>query len=341
MNETDIRWNMADMADISSCALSIGFVLMPNFTMLALAAFLDTLRLAGDEGDRSRQVDCAWTLMSEDGRAVRASNGARIEPDGPLLDPCGFDYLTIIGGTLHDEAPLGERLACYLRHAADARVPLIGVCTGGFVLARAGLMAGRRSCVSWFHRNDFALEFPDLDAVSDRLFVVDGDRITCAGGTSVIHLASHLVERHVGSGRADKGLRIMIEERARSASAPQPLPTTLPIERVTDARIRRAVLTMERRVEHPLPIAALASAAGLCPRQFARLFRRETGLSPIAFRDVLRLVRARRLIEETDLPLAQVAFRCGFSDMSYLSRRFRAHYGVSPSSLRMPARSDL
>lgn len=314
-------------------ALTIGFVLVPGFTMLALAAFLDTLRLAGDEGDRSRPIDCGWTLMTEDGRGVRASNGVVVEPDDGLIDPKGFDYLVVVGGTLHGGSRIGDRLSAYLAHAAGGG-PLIGICTGSFILARAGLMNERRSCVSWFHRSDFELEFPGLAVVSDRLFMIDGDRITCAGGTGVIHLAGHLVERHLGPGRSTKGLRIMLEDRVRAASAPQPLPVAPGLDGIADPRVRRAALIMERRLQDPEPLDDIARAVGLCARQLGRLFAAETGRSPAAFREELRLDHARSMIRHSTLPLTEIGLRCGFADASHFSRRFRRRYGYAPTQLR-------
>ncbi len=312
----------------------MGFVLTPDFTMLALAAFLDTLRLAGDEGDRSRQVDCVWRVTTEDGRDVRASNGIVLRTDGGLGDPAAYDYLVVVGGTLHRGRQGGDRLAAHLRSAAALGVPLVGVCTGSFVLARAGLMAGRRCCVSWFHRSDFELEFPDLAVESDRLFVADRERITCAGGTGVIHLASHLVERHLGVGRSAKGLRVMLEEGPRPSSAPQPQPDLPELGFVADARLRRALLMMERRLEEPEPIAQVARAVGLSERQLGRLFRSELGRSPMELRDALRLARARALIARADLPMGEIALRCGFADGSHLARRFRQRYAESPTAAR-------
>lgn len=321
------------MTDMSA-SLTIGFVPLPGFTMLALAAFLDTLRLAADEGDRSRPIDCAWTVMSEDGGAVRASNGITLTPDVTLGDPAAFDYIVVVGGTLHGGQRIGEATSAWLKRAAATKVPLIGICTGGFALARAGLMRERRCCVSWFHRAEFEAEFPDIEVIADRLFVADRDRITCAGGTSVIHLASWLVDRHVGAGRSDKGLRIMIE-RARDASSAQPLPPLPGLEAVTDNRVRRAMLLIERRLSEPGGLSEIAASLAMTPRHLARLFARHTGQTPSAFRDALRLERARQLLAETRLPMTEIALRCGYADAPHFSRAWRKRHGRAPSIERL------
>lgn len=315
-------------------ALSVGFVLVPDFTMLALAGFVDTLRLAADEGDRSRPIACRWTVMTDRGDPVRASNGVRVQPDSGLTDPAGFDYLVVVGGTLHRGPEVSPAVAAYLARAAMLRVPLVGLCTGSFVLARAGLMHGRRCCVSWFHKSELEAEHPGLDVVADELFVVDRDRITCAGGSGVIHLASHLIDQHLGAGSAAKGLRIMLEDRARPAGSPQPPPLLPGLAEVADPRVRRAMLLIERHLLEPQPLDAVARAVGATPRHLSRLFVDAVGRPPAAFREELRLHRAHELIVDTRLRLTEIATRCGYADASHLTRRFRARHGATPTEVR-------
>lgn len=335
LRNPDISLNRRAMTTSAAApSLRVGLLLMPDFTLLALAGFVDTVRLAADEGDRSRPIRCSWTLMSEDGRAVRASSGVTVEPTAALLSPDQFDYLVVVGGTLHRGPEIGDATLAYLRAAASARVPLVGICTGGFVLARAGLMRGRRCCISWFHRDELAAEFPDMTIVADELYVFDGDRITCAGGTSVVHLASRLVERHVGSGHSRKGLRVMLEERARDARSPQPLPAVPGLDRVEDRRVRRAMLLIERSLDRPTPLVEVAAAVGTTARHLGRLFATQAGMSPVAFRDALRLDRARAAVTGTREPMTRIAAELGFADAAHFSRRYRVRHGLSPSADR-------
>jgi transcriptional regulator GlxA family with amidase domain len=328
------------MADISPAPLlRVGLLLMPDFTLLALAGFVDTLRLAADEGDRSRPVRCSWTLMTENGHAVRSSAGVLVEPTAGLLSPDRFDYLVVVGGTLHRGPEIGAATLAYLHTAAAEGVPLVGICTGGFALARAGLMRGRRCCISWFHRDELAAEFPDMTIVADELYVFDGDRITCAGGTSVVHLASRLVERHVGVGRSRKGLRVMLEEHARDARSPQPPPAVPGLDRVTDHRVRRAMLLIERGLDRSTPLTEIASAVGATVRHLGRLFVAEAGVSPGAFRDALRLDRAHAAVTSTREPMTRIAADLGFADAAHFSRCFKRRHGVSPTIARRTAQA--
>jgi len=160
-------------------------------------------------------------------------------------------------------------------------------------------------------------------------------RLRCsAGGTSVIHLASHLIEKHVGPGQSAKGLRVMLEERLRDAASPQPLPATVGLDTVADVRVRRAILLMERQPSPQPSPSALAVAAGTSARHLHRLFVAATGQSPAAFNETMRLDAARALIVEARLSLTTIAFRTGFADASHFSRRFRRRFGTTPSSLR-------
>lgn len=314
-------------------ALSVGIVPMPDFTMLALSAFVDTLRLAADDGDRSRPIRCRWRLMSEQGRSVRASNGIEIATDGGFLDD-PFDYVVVVGGTLHRGPEIGTASAAWLRDAAARGVPLVGLCTGAFVLARLGLMQGRRACVSWFHKAELEAEFPQLRVNADALFVVDRDRITCAGGTGVIHLASHLIERHLGPGSASKGLRIMLEAEARGGMSPQPPPTLEGFSTVGDVRVLRAMLAIEQTLASPLDAQRVAAVAGVSTRQLARLFQAAIGLSPNAFAGRLRAERARQLVINSRRTLTDIAMTCGYCDAAHFAREYRQRFGHSPSQQR-------
>jgi transcriptional regulator GlxA family with amidase domain len=155
--------------------LSVGFVLTPNYTWLPVAAFIDAMRLAGDEGDRSRRIACNWTVMTEDAAPVMACCGLQISPCQPFVDPTSFDYIAVTGGPLHLARDDEPAVTAYLRRAAMLRVPLIGLGAGSFVLARAGLMEGRRCCVNWYVLDEFKERFPALMPIADQLFLVDGE----------------------------------------------------------------------------------------------------------------------------------------------------------------------
>lgn len=314
--------------------LRVGFVLCADFTLVAFSAFVDTLRLAADEGDRSRPIHCRWDVLSHDLGTIRSSAGIEIKPTHVFGDPSDFDYIVTVGGLLNAQS-CSRPQADFLRRAAAKGVPLVGLCTGSFVLARLGLMDGVRCCVSWFHHEAFTDEFPDVPSTSEALYVVENDRLTCAGGTSVVHLASHIVESFGGKARAEKALRIMIENDIEPDTALQPTP--LYSERAKDARIRRAMLLIERNIENPISCEFIARQSHLSVRQLERLFKMELGISPTAYAERLRMAKAHELLSNSREPLYQIAIRCGYKNHSHFSLRFKMAYGVSPSALRQAA----
>jgi transcriptional regulator GlxA family with amidase domain len=198
-------------------------------------------------------------------------------------------------------------------------------------------MKGRRCCVSWYHHEAFAAEFPDITATSTELFVLDHNRITCAGGTSVVHAAAHLIAKHCDRERAQKALRILIEEQQRPPSTPQPL--SLPHATHIDARVRKAVLLIEQTCDQVLSIDEIAQRVHLSTRQLERLFVRDLGMTPSIFGEKFRLARARQLLHTATEPLYAIALKCGYKNQSHFSSRFRAEFGISPSSVRSQVKS--
>ena len=315
--------------------LSVGFILAKRFTLCAFANFVDVLRLAADEGDRSRPIMCGWTVLSDTMSAVPSSSGITVQPNERLGDPTKFDYIVVIGGVMDDMSGLGQEYTAYLERAAAAGVPLVGVCTGGFLLHKAGLMNGYRCCVSWFHHADFLEQFDGLDPVSDQIFIDDGDRLTCSGGASSAHLAAYLVERHVGRAQASKSLHIMIIDDAMRPEKPQP-GVSMDIS-TRDPMVMRALLLMQQNIDNPLSVSELARRMGHSKRQLERHFRAALGASPQAAFLQIRLTFAHHLIETTDKSVAAIAVECGFCDSSHLSRMFRQRFNRTPHEIRKQA----
>ena len=321
-----------DAKPTTRAPLRVGIVLSDHFTLSAFALFIDHLRLAADEGDRSRPVNVQWSIMASRPDPLRASCGVMTTPTGSFLDPRELDYVAVVGGILHAGRQIDDATERYLRRVADAGVPLIGLCTGSFILCRTGLMAGRKTCVSWYHYQDFLDEFPDHDVVADRLFVADGDRITCAGGAGTADLACWLIEQRLGWSVAQKASQVLLFDRSRAGGEAQPHPPMS--EKVGDPRVRRALLLMEQNLVRPLPIARVASKLGLSTRQFERLCHDALGISPATAYRLLRLRYAHWLIGNTDRSVTEIAHAAGFADCAHFSRQFKEAYGASPSSQR-------
>ncbi len=312
--------------------LRVGFILTPRFTLCAFANFVDVLRLAADEGDRSRPILCRWRVLSSTMDPVSSSSGIVVQPEERLGDPTRFDYIVVIGGLMQELEQLAPAYVSFLQRAAGAGVPLVGVCTGAFVLYRAGLMQGYRACVSWFHHNDFLEQFTGITPVSDQIFVVDRDRLTCSGGTSSAQLAAFLVDRHIGRAASKKSLAIMMIDETMAAERPQP---GMPLELTTaDPLVRKALLMMQQRLDTPLTVSALADHLKVSRRKLERHFTEALSLTPSDAGKKIRLAHAELLLSRSERSVTQVAQDTGFTDVSHLIRVFRATHGTTPEAWR-------
>lgn len=310
----------------------IALLPLPNFTLMSFALFLDVLRLAADEGDRSRQIRHRWTVVSPTLSPIKASNGLEFTPWETLGDPSRFDYIVVCGGLLRRRHDQDDEIEAWLQKADSAGVTILGLCTGVFTLAQAGLLDGHKICVSWYHVHEFHDEFPDAHVIATELFVVDRERVTCAGGRGAADMAAWIIERHAGAAVARKALDILLIGAARKGDQLQPRPPVA--DGVGNESVRRAILLMEERRDRLLPIAALARAVGLSRRQLERLFVEETGKSPAAFAANMRVQYADWLMSTTEKPLTEIALECGYADIAHFSRSYKAAFGIPPSVAR-------
>lgn len=315
--------------------LSVAFILAHRFTLSAFAGVVDVLRLAADEGDRSRPRDCRWQVLSPTMEPIRASCGVPVYPDARPEDPRAFDYVVVVGGLLHELERLDRRHVAFLRAASAAGVPLVGVCTGAFALHAAGLMNGYRCCVSWFHRVDFLERFEGLEPVADQIFVEDRDRLTCAGGASAMHLAAHLVARHVGRATAEKALAILIVDETFPPDQPQPARTGPPP--TSDPLVRRALNVLADHADERLSVDDLAARLGVGRRQLERRFAATLGEGPMAAARRQKLADVKHKLATTDKSVAAIAAATGYSDAAHLTRTFRAAEGETPLAFRRRA----
>lgn len=312
--------------------LTVGFDLVNRFTLCAFANFVDVLRLAADEGDRSRPIQCRWKVIAPDLKPITASCGVSIQPQEVFGSPNLFDYVVVVGGLIDEMDRRDERVEAFLQQAAEAGVPLVGLCTGTFILHRAGLMEGYRGCVSWFHHQEFLSRFEGLKSVSDQIFVIDRDRLTCSGGTSTAHLAAFLVDRHVGKAQSTKSLNIMMISGAEEGGTPQP-GLTLDF-RTKDPLVRKALLLMQQSLDAPLSVAEMARHLNVGKRSLERHFREALGISPLSAFIEMRLSLARHMLENTGKSIAMIAAESGFCDASHLSRMFRRRFASTPQYFR-------
>jgi len=317
--------------------LNVGFILTKHFTLCAFANFVDVLRLAADEGDRSRPIMCKWTVLSHDMSPVVSSSGISIQPQERFGDPSRFDYIAVVGGLTDGLAAIPPAYTEFLHKAAAQGVHLIGICTGAFALHHMGLLDGYKCCVSWFHHSDFLNQFDGLNPVANQIYVVDRDRLTCSGGVSSAHLAAFLVDRHVGRAQASKSLHIMIIDDALDSEKAQP---TSSLKYITDDEIvRRALLIMRQFIDVPVVIADISTRLGTSKRLLERHFQSALKMSPQEAYLNIRIDHACHMLRETPKTIAQIALECGFCDSSHFSRTFRSRLNMSPNAYRATVRA--
>lgn len=320
--------------DAAEARLSVAFILLHEFTLFAFAGFVDALRIAGDEFDNSRQRECLWTVIAPTLQPVRANCGVEIAPWEIFPDPAQFDYVVVIGGRMEPQRNTDARILEYLRRVADQGGSIIGVCTATFVLARAGVMKGRRCCVHWNARSDFEEEFPDIDVESDTIFLEDGDRITCPGGQSAADVALHLIGKHCGAASARKAAAGMTIEAMRGNRSPQPHAEASWFGDIRKPLVRRAITIMNRFISKDLSVTEIARRLQVSNNTLYRAFERCVGESPARFFRIMRLAHGHWSLHHTNLSISQIAHVYRFSDASHFTRMHRLLYGMTPAQAR-------
>ena len=308
--------------------IEIGFFLVPGFSMIAFASAVEPLRLANRVAGRAIY---AWRAYSIDGDPVIASNRFRAIADSAIADAKSPQVLIVcsgIGAEHYRNAALSAKLRYLARHGAV----LGAVCTGAYILARAGLLDGYRCTIHWENLPGFYEEFPHIEVMPE-LYQFDRNRFTCAGGTAAVDMMLSFIARHLGHDIAASVADQLMHHRIRSGYEDQRMELRARLN-ITHAKLLEAVACMEANLEEPLSFAELARAVGLSPRQLERLFRKHLDRSPTRYYLGLRLDRARFLLLQTSLSILDVALTCGFVSASHFSKCYREHFGWTPSDER-------
>jgi transcriptional regulator GlxA family with amidase domain len=308
---------------------SFAFILTHEFTLTPLSLFVDTLRLAGDEADRSRRIAFDWQIIGTRGLPVRSSCGIDVLPTAEPANLDSFDYIVVVGGLLHNAKALTDGQIHLLKQAAAAGKPIVGLCTASFVLAQHGFLDGHQACVSWLHLEEFQATHPGVDARADKLFLIDRGRITCAGGVGAADLAAALVAGALDEVAANKAADILLLDRVRTHRDLQPNKNLF--GKVANRTVRQALLAMQNHCVEPLPVHEIATKANCSPRQLERLFLAHLSITPRHAYMAIRIERAKALIVKNQLSLAEIAYQTGFMNPSHFAKAFKKHAGMQPS----------
>lgn len=277
------------------------------------------------------------TNLSVDGISAEASSGARIPADQRYDNHEPIDYLFVVAGG-NPWAFDNRRTFAFLQRLAAHGVRLGGISGGPVILARAGLMAGRRLTTHWDHAQNLIEAHPDL-LLERSIFVIDRDRFTCAGGTAPMDMMHAIISEQWGAVFARKVSDWFLHTDIRPSEGPQRASL---IERyqATHPGILNAIEAMQTHVANPLDLGELASMTGIGARQLNRLFADRFGMATMRFYRQIRLETACGLLTGSSLPITEIALATGFSDAAHLSRVFKQQYGRTPRSWRKaPART--
>ncbi|RCV88413.1 GlxA family transcriptional regulator [Billgrantia montanilacus] len=307
---------------------TLGFLLLPRFSMMAFFSAVEPLRIANRI---AAQPLFDWTLLSEDGQPVTASNGMTLLADCAIADVHQLPSLAVCSG-FGPEQTLSRPLMAWLHRLNQANCVLGGLDTGGFLLAEAGLLEGERVTLHWESLPAFQERFPSIET-SDELFELGERRFSCAGGAAAMDMALEVIARRHGSGLAIDVSEQLIHERIRTRSDQQRMSLARRLG-IHNRRLVEAISLMERHQELSLPLSEVAHRSGLSLRQLQRLFEQNLGTSPREWYRHLRLERAWHLLIESDMEVMSVGLACGFASGSSFSRAFRTRYGLSPREVR-------
>ena len=310
------------------------FLTLPSYTMIALASAVDALRMANRVTRREAYV---WTLATLDGRPATASNGLSMSPTVTLDSAGPADIVFVVGGVQVERAVTSALLVA-LRRLAQKRVALGALCTGGYALAKAGLLDRYKAVIHWENMSALREEFPRVE-FSDQLFAIDRDRYTCTGGVAPLDLMLHIIKEHQGRDIVPLISEQFILDRIRNDQDRQHIPLQARVGLFHENLIEAAAL-MEANIEEPLSLDEIAALVGVSRRQIERLFKRYVGQVPTRYYLDMRLRRSRELLLQTAMSIMEIAVACGFQSPPHFSKCYRNLFGHTPSAERQGGRTQ-
>lgn len=304
-------------------------LLLDGFSLVSLSCVLEPLLQANHLLASTRYE---WTLVSESGDPVTCSNGITFPVTGGLSETSRSDTVMVLGGDVSG-ASTSDRITGWLREQSLRGRRIVAMSSAPAILAEAGLLNGRSATISWDFRDSFREEHPDID-LQPAPYLIQNNIITVSGGIVALDLMLRLISERHGEILAHGLSRRLVEPRSdigqqSTGHLPHdPRPTRHP-------KMAAVIRSMEDNTEEPLPLTEIARQENISVRQLERLFRRHLNRSPKRFYVELRLQKARNLLQQTDLPVIEVALACGFQSASHFSRWYKFQFGISPYNDRI------
>jgi AraC family carnitine catabolism transcriptional activator len=308
--------------------LDIAVLLVPRFSMMALASVLEPFRIANRLAGRGLY---RWRFVSPKAGPIEASSGLPITAELSVADPVTARRV-IVCASFEPMAAVGRDVLRWLRRLDAKGAELWAVDTGAFLLAEAGLLMARPVTLHWEAIAAFAELYGNVETRRS-LFERSGRFATCAGGTAGIDLALTAIAEEQGASLALDIADQLIHQGIRDAAAPQ---RVAPVRRygTRNPTVLRAIELLQGSIEQPPSLTTAAASLRVSPRQLQRLFAAHLGRSFKRFDRELRLERARELLEQTSLSVLDVAMATGFGSVEHFSRSYKALFGTSPGRAR-------
>ncbi|MFN2362085.1 MAG: GlxA family transcriptional regulator [Marinobacter sp.] len=307
----------------------VGFLLIENFTLIALATAVEPLRVANQLAGTELY---SWKLLTASGDYARASDGITMVPDASIQEEHSFDQVIVVAG-IDVTRSFSRTEVNWLRQMARRHVLMGAVCTGAYVLASAGLLNGHACSAHWECLEAMQEGFPRVQT-NNRLFTVERERMTCTGGTVPMHMMLSFLARRHGQELSSAVSHMFVCDRVREESEQQPMPMH-PRLACAQPKLAEAAQLMEANIEEPIELQELATLAGISRRQLERLFLKHMGCTPSRYYLRVRLNRARRLLKQTSCSIVEVASMCGFVSATHFSRCYRKTMGKAPKYERL------
>ena len=305
-----------------------GLLVVPGFPLVPYSSAIETLRMANR---LQHEKLYTWETVTISGQAVSASSGLEVMPKRAAIGTSSFSSLFVCGGIRIRDAWSAE-LGGWLKMLAKKGIPLGGLSTGSYLLARAGLLEGCRCAIHWDRLATTREEFPNV-SFTNSIYEIDRNRYTCAGGITAIDMMLHLISLEHGKELVQAISDQLVLDRMRCNLDQQRIPLHHEIG-TSQPKLTEAATLMAANLEEPLTIEELASYVGVSRRQLERLFRCYLDQTPTHYYVGLRLKAARRLLMQTEKSITEVSIFCGFSSAGHFSKCYRDEFGLPPRSDR-------
>ena len=313
--------------------LSVCFILLKKFTLLSFSAFIHPLRHAADTMDRSRQIFCSWKILSDTMEPITSSCGTEIKPHGTYNSEDKFDYIVITGGLLPYTLNINSKTKAFIFNNVKKNIPIVALCTGSFVLAKLGLLNGKRCAVHSGHLKEMQDRFPEVITDDQKDFIETDNFFTSPGSIKSSYLAFQIITKHCGQQRAIKGANSIM------------IPYNKPFDNVEmhefsifkscgNNLVEKAIFAMEHNFNLKINISSLSKSLNTTERSLSRNFKNIANNTPSNVWRKIKLLHCKWLLTNTSKRITSIAFENGFSDSAHFSKWFFLTYKETPSSFR-------